>query len=642
MAEAERTHDRMTEQTASFSLPGYTELQRMARGGFSSVYRSTQIQYSRPVAVKVLDVGLDDERSRRQYQRECDATGRLSGHPNIVHVLDSGFTPTGKPYLVMDLCANGTMGDRLAHDGPLPVADVLRTGVKIAGALETAHQAGILHRDLKPANILITSYGEPALSDFGIAAVTSHLEASVTMSAMTPNHAPPEVLEGARPTPSSDIYSLASTLYTLLAGRPPFAQESGHSILAFITRVLTAEVPPIPRPDIPPALSQALVTGLAKDPADRQPSAALLGYALQQIQVSMGMPYTEMVTRYASTAAAAPIVAGDPSTATGSAAPVGGDRSQVGAAAAPPLAGSPSSPTAGAAGAAPTVAPPAAPAPSDPPTSGVGAPVGDATILRPGATPAPVVAGASGGAASDPAPSPMAVAPPSPDLAARATPDGEMTMAVDRHAPVIERIEVEAPPATRSRTPLVVAVLVLVLVLLGGGAYLVLGRSGDGVAAPADPTAASSTVAPVTTGSPDPTADDGSGPVVPSTAGGTPSTGGVTTTSSGDAATGEPPSAVAARTNDAGGQTVIDVSWGNPGGSRLPVLYQLLGADGAPLGKISTLAGGSSSVIVTDADTGPLVADQTYCVAVGFITTSAKAVWAPAACTDGTTVDVAR
>ena len=95
--------------------------------------------------------------------------GRLTGHPNIVGVLQVGETEGGYPYLVMQYHRRGSLDARIRRVGPLRSAEVLRLGVKIAGALETAHRAGILHRDIKPANILLTDYGEPALSDFGIA-----------------------------------------------------------------------------------------------------------------------------------------------------------------------------------------------------------------------------------------------------------------------------------------------------------------------------------------------------------------------------------------------------------------------------------------------------------------------------------------
>ncbi len=131
-------------------MPGYTDVRLVGRGGFSTVWYAMQTQYERVVALKVLDVGLEDERTKRQFQRECAATGRLSGHPNIVTILDSGFTSQGMPYLAMDYCAQGSLLDRIAREGPLPVADVLRIGVKMCGALESAHQKDILHRDLKP------------------------------------------------------------------------------------------------------------------------------------------------------------------------------------------------------------------------------------------------------------------------------------------------------------------------------------------------------------------------------------------------------------------------------------------------------------------------------------------------------------
>lgn len=620
----------MSDQTASFTLPGYTELQWMARGGFSSVYQATQLQYNRPVAIKVLDVGFDDERSRRQYRRECDATGRLTGHPNIVTVLDSGFTPTGKPFLVMDLCPNGTMGDRLAKEGPLPVADVLRTGVKICGALETAHQAGILHRDLKPANILITAYGEPALSDFGIAAVTSQMEASVTMSAMTPNHAPPEVLEGHRPTPASDVYSMASTLYALLAGRPPFAQESGHSILAFITRVLTADVPPIPRHDVPDALSQVLVSALAKAPEDRPASAALLGYELQKIQASLGIPYTEMVTRTGVAAAPAPTDWSVHDTAAVQA-------DIAAAATATPDAVVAGTALADARAPAPVDQGPAIAPPTPEPSVAGAAPVGDMTILRPGTEPAGAGAAGAGtpaaGATAAAHPTGPDVAPPTPDLG-RVVTEGELTMAVDRHAPVIERIEVEAPEQPTSRTPLIVAIVILVLVL-AGGAFFAFGRGSSGESATTDDTSTTVTTAAPTTSAGDSTNTTSDSSI--STGPTTPTSGDPTVTTTGPAE-GEPPAGVEARLREADGEIVIDVSWNDPGDSKLPVLYQLLAADGSKLRNVSTLGGGTTSVIITDTETGPLAPDTTYCVAVGFINQSAKGVWAPAACTDGTTI----
>src|SRR4029078_9335769 len=97
--------------------------------------------------------------------------GKLSGHPNIVHILQPGVTPMGRFYIVMPFHARGSLADQIRRDGPLARPAALRVGIKTAGALEPAHRAGILHRDVKPANILLSEYGEPELTDFGIARV---------------------------------------------------------------------------------------------------------------------------------------------------------------------------------------------------------------------------------------------------------------------------------------------------------------------------------------------------------------------------------------------------------------------------------------------------------------------------------------
>src|SRR5262249_59262702 len=132
-------------------------------GGFGIVYRCCQAGLDRAVAVKVLTAELDQNRER--FLREQRAMGRLTGHPNIVGVLQVGETESGYPYLVMQYHRQGSLEARIRRVGPLPLEEVLRLGVKMAGALATAHRVGILHRDIKPANILYTDYGEPALSD---------------------------------------------------------------------------------------------------------------------------------------------------------------------------------------------------------------------------------------------------------------------------------------------------------------------------------------------------------------------------------------------------------------------------------------------------------------------------------------------
>jgi len=150
-----------------------------------------------------------------------------------------------------------------------------------------ANEAGILHRDVKPHNVLVTSYGEPALADFGIASVQLGDQATgataCTTGAYTVVHAAPEILEGKAGTSAADIYSLGSTLYTLLAGQAPFAREASTGLAPLVTRILRNDVPVIPRPGVPPELEELLRRSMAARPRDRPASAAELGTSLADL-----------------------------------------------------------------------------------------------------------------------------------------------------------------------------------------------------------------------------------------------------------------------------------------------------------------------------------------------------------------------
>lgn len=265
----------------------------MGRGASSTVYRARQVDFDRLVALKVLNVDVSDRRAQKRFQRERTLNGRLSNHPNVVTVLDSGFVADRFPYLSMELFDEGSLSDRLKSDGPFDVQLVLHVGVRIAGALESAHQIGVLHRDVKPQNILLSRYGEPALADFGIAAILEEMEQSLTHS-LTPVHAAPETLEGSEPTPLTDVYSLGSTLFTLLAGRAPFAGPPGEGILAQLLRITTSDLPPMPRSDVHDRLMALLRSSMAKRPEARPPGAAAVGQALQKIQAELNLAVTPL------------------------------------------------------------------------------------------------------------------------------------------------------------------------------------------------------------------------------------------------------------------------------------------------------------------------------------------------------------
>jgi serine/threonine protein kinase len=274
-------------------VPGYRILERAGEGGFSVVYRAHQERLDRIVALKILSVDAVDDDTMRRFERECQITGRLTGHPNVVTVLDTGMTSAGRPYISMDYFERGSLRDRLSREGPLPVPDVLRIGVKIAGALAATHEAEVLHRDVKPQNILVSRYGEPALADFGVARLVDSSEATHT-NAFTPHHAAPEVVNGEPPGVTSDVYALASSMYQLLAGGPAFKAGSGSGIGPLMMRILNEPPPPIQRPDLPPQVFEVIAKAMAKTPAGRFPSAVAFATRLQHLQMELRLPVTEL------------------------------------------------------------------------------------------------------------------------------------------------------------------------------------------------------------------------------------------------------------------------------------------------------------------------------------------------------------
>ncbi len=261
-------------------MPGLSDLTVIARGGYSTVYRARQDSVGREVALKIDTRSLEEERDRRRFLREAEAAGRMSGHPNVVNVYDAGVTSDNHPYLVMELCSGGSYAGRLKKEGPLGAAEVRDVGVKIADALHAAHTSGILHRDVKPGNILINAYGVPGLADFGLAALPDPArELSVTIEALTPAYAPPEVFRLEKPTPAGDVYALAASLYALLSGRPPRWPDTGSPSLATMIRLHEEPLPDLP--GVPIGLTNVLRQGMAGEIADRYPSAAAFRDALK-------------------------------------------------------------------------------------------------------------------------------------------------------------------------------------------------------------------------------------------------------------------------------------------------------------------------------------------------------------------------
>lgn len=257
-------------------IPGHEVIGVLGSGGFATVYRTWQVAVSRETAVKVDSRALQSERDQRRFFREVAAAGRLSGHPHIIDVYDAGTLRDGRPYMVMELCPGGSLDDEVRRNGPLSPASVCRIGVNLADALAAAHELGILHRDLKPANILVNRYGVVGIADFGLASIIAAggLQ-SVTREALTPAFAPPESFQAEEPSPAADVYSMAATLYALMAGRPPHFPASGESpgMWALLARH-GQRVEDVP--GAPARMMDILQACLAADPAQRPPSAASL------------------------------------------------------------------------------------------------------------------------------------------------------------------------------------------------------------------------------------------------------------------------------------------------------------------------------------------------------------------------------
>lgn len=268
-------------------LPGYDDLELIAHGTTALVFRATQARLNRLVAIKVITI--DTGEIPTNAARELATTVALSSQPHIVSIIDTGVTDDDRPYIVMEYCEGGSYAQILRHGGPLPVDDVIEVGVKIGEALHAAHQVGIVHRDVKPSNILRSRFG-PALTDFGIARAPDELGSTLTREMMTPHHASPEALLHQAQSAPSDMYSLASTLWTLLAGHPPFVSGNRPALdlVAFRDRVLHEPLPPLPRDDVPPWLRVELERAMAKLPAQRHGSALEFAEALRR--GALGLP----------------------------------------------------------------------------------------------------------------------------------------------------------------------------------------------------------------------------------------------------------------------------------------------------------------------------------------------------------------
>ncbi|MGW5672872.1 serine/threonine-protein kinase, partial [Micromonospora sp. NPDC003776] len=254
-------------------VPGLTDLEVFARGGYATVYRATQISVGREVAVKVENRTLDSERDQARFLREARAAGKMSSHPHVVDLFDVGVTVDQHPYLIMELC-DGSYAERM-RTSPLGAAEARDLGVKIADALAHSHAAGVLHRDVKPANILYSHFNPAVLADFGLAVLAEVRDASVTLEVLTPAYAPPEMFSHSPPSPAVDVYALCATLYAVMHGRPPRWQSERNPSLVTVLEMFHQPIPGLP--GVPEELVDVLRLGMANDPGERPSAVELRG-----------------------------------------------------------------------------------------------------------------------------------------------------------------------------------------------------------------------------------------------------------------------------------------------------------------------------------------------------------------------------
>ena len=278
---------------AELCTAGFDDVVEIGHGGFGVVFRCVQPLLDREVAIKVFTADLDPDNVDR-FLREQRAMGRLSGHPHIVTIFQVGTTARGRPYIVMPCHDKGSLDALIRRHGPMDWSETLRIGVKLAGALEAAHRAGILHRDVKPGNVLLTEYGEPQLTDFGIARIAGGFQTATGVIIGSPAFTAPEVLAGASPTPASDVYSLGATLFCMLTGHAAFERRSGEQVVAQFLRITSQPIPDLREQGLPAEVAAVIERAMAQDASARPASAAAFGDELREIQRTNGMAVDEM------------------------------------------------------------------------------------------------------------------------------------------------------------------------------------------------------------------------------------------------------------------------------------------------------------------------------------------------------------
>ncbi|MFF1673506.1 protein kinase [Nocardiopsis flavescens] len=256
--------------------PGYGTPVPLTQGRRARIVRATRSASGADVVLKV----LPPNRGRAELERLRD----LSGVPGVVPLLDAGSTADGGMFVALPFYPDGSFAELLANKGPAPVQEAAAVARSVAGALEAMHQRGMLHGDVCPGNVLRAGR-TPVLTGFGAVHRAGESAPPPDPRSESFQHAAPEALRGEPRTAASDVYQLASTVWTLLVGRPPFA-EGDFEPRSYAERALTREVRPVPRSDVSRKLRGVLTRAMAKEPGERYTSAAAFANAFEQARIT--------------------------------------------------------------------------------------------------------------------------------------------------------------------------------------------------------------------------------------------------------------------------------------------------------------------------------------------------------------------
>ena len=265
----------MATSSIDLGVRGLRDVEVIGSGGSAVVYKAVRevpgrFAMQEMVAVKVLRSSWDSA-ARRRFEREQRVMDRLSDTAGFVPIIETGETDDGSPYIIMPFYDGGSLQERVTRSGPIDWPRAVRLVEEVARTLQQAHELDVFHRDIKPANILLAETGHPHVADFGISLIAEDAVTKATSTAaFTPAYSPPESFtEGLRPVAATDIYGLAATLWSILAGHAPF-KEPGEQPTAVTVfgRVSMHQVGDL-RDSVPGPICRFIERAMAKVPEDR-------------------------------------------------------------------------------------------------------------------------------------------------------------------------------------------------------------------------------------------------------------------------------------------------------------------------------------------------------------------------------------